>query len=614
MLVFDHDPAALAPSAIAVAVLGAPILLLLGRVVPRLVVDIVAIVFAAATLALLCAVFAAATSGRVVDWAAGWAPHHGDSVGIVLVADPVGAAIAMSAAFLMVLALLYSAGHIDSVHGHFHCLMLLFLGGMVGLALSGDIFDMFGFFELMGAATYGLTGIKVEEEASLQGALNFGIVNSLGAYVTLMGIGLLFARTGRLDLPGLGLDLQGHPPDALVICAFCLVVTGFLVKAAVVPFHFWLADAHAVAPSPVCLLFSGAMVPLGVYATFRIYWVVFGGTIPVDDVRRTFLFLGVLTAVVGALMALTQRHVKRMLAYTTIAHGGLFVVALGCMDAAGTAGAFLYVAGFAGVVGALFLLTGILSDLYETVDEHKLHGLARRRRVLGALFVMGALGLAALPPFGTALGSAVSESAAASLGYAWAPVLFVGVAACTGAAALRAGGRAFFGLGPDLSPDERDHGYGARDKADRDELDAPLDRIPWSMLAPAVVLLLAAIVVGVLPGARILADRAGALFVDRAGYVSQALYRARVHLVAHDVATWSLGGVGAGLVSVAAAVAAACASWFGRSLADRVPQLRRAAGLVRALHRLHSGHVGDYVAWLFVGIVVLAGFVGLPVR
>ena len=138
---------------------------------------------------------------------------------------------------------------------------------MCGFALTGDLFNAFVFFELMGVVAYALTGYRVEEARAVQGALVFGVVNSLGAYTTLLGIGLLYARTGELGLAQIGSALDAHPggPDALVIAAFVLVVTGLLVKAAAVPFHFWLADAHAVAPTPVCMLLSGVMVELGVY-------------------------------------------------------------------------------------------------------------------------------------------------------------------------------------------------------------------------------------------------------------------------------------------------------------------------------------------------------------
>src|SRR3954468_21678876 len=292
---------------------------------------------------------------------------------MVLVSDGLGAGIALLAAALVVLALVYSWRYFDDVDAHYHCLVLLFLAGMVGFALTGDLFDMFVFFELMGAAAYALTGFKIEDRTAVQGALNFGVVNSLGAYIALMGVVLLYARVGNLTLPQLGEALAHHKPDALLVAAFVAIMTGFLVKAAMAPFHFWLADAHAVAPTPVCVLFSGVMVPLGVYGAFRVYWIVFSRVFPTGEIRRTFIVLGAVTAVVGAVMCFGQRHFKRLLAYSTIAHVGLFLIAAGCLTDEGTAGAAIYVAGHAGVKCALFLLAGVLLNRYRSVDEADLH-------------------------------------------------------------------------------------------------------------------------------------------------------------------------------------------------------------------------------------------------
>ncbi len=122
----------------------------------------------------------------------------------------------------------------------------------------------------------------------------------VGAYFCLAGLGLLFAHAGSVGLSQLHAALAHHHPDALIVAAFVLVLIGFLVKGAMVPFHFWLADAHAVAPAPVCLLFSGVIVPLGIYGVFRIYWAVFAPILPMGDVRWAFIVLGAVTAVLGA--------------------------------------------------------------------------------------------------------------------------------------------------------------------------------------------------------------------------------------------------------------------------------------------------------------------------
>ena len=129
--------------------------------------------------------------------------------------------------------------------------MLVFLAAMAGFCLSGDLFNLFVFFELMGAAAYALTGYKVEAQGPLEGALNFAVTNSVGAFLALTGLTLLYARTGALNLAQIGRALSGHPADGLVITAFVLLTAGLLIKGAVVPFHFWLDDAHAVAPTPV---------------------------------------------------------------------------------------------------------------------------------------------------------------------------------------------------------------------------------------------------------------------------------------------------------------------------------------------------------------------------
>jgi multicomponent Na+:H+ antiporter subunit D len=303
-----------------------------------------------------------------------------------------------------------------------------------------------------------------------------------------------------------------------------------------------------------------------------------------------------------------------LLAFSTVAHVGLFLVAAGCLTTAGTAGAALYVAGHAGVKCALFLLAGFVLNHYGSVDELDLHGRGRKARVLPWLFVVAGLGLAGLPPFGTGLGKAVSEEAGAAAGYPWVPALFVVVSAVTGGAALRATGRIYFGLGtpPERGSAAMDETSGSREDPD---LPVPLPHMRWTMLVPILVLLLGALAVGVLPGAHTAAERAAAFFTDAAGYTHEALTGTAVPLaLPAAVSNWSFSGVAFGLLSAALAVALAATALY----ADRIPahQLgRRAGGLViQSLRKVHSGHIGDYIAWMMTGMATLAAFVGLPLR
>src|SRR3984957_16747283 len=197
--------------------------------------------------------------------------------------------------------------------------MLIFLAGITGFCLTGDIFDMFVWFELMGVAAYALTAYRPEERGPIQGALNFAITNSVGAYLSLSGIAVIYGRTGALNMAQIGRAIAGHRPDGLVVVAFLLIITGLLIKSSIVPFHFWLADAHAVAPTPVCVLFSGVMVELGLYGIARVYWSGFGGARgPRAGLAAIFETLGLLTAVVGALFCFRERHLKRFLAFSKI--------------------------------------------------------------------------------------------------------------------------------------------------------------------------------------------------------------------------------------------------------------------------------------------------------
>src|SRR4051794_4554280 len=363
---------------VAIPLLTAALLAAAGKHLPRWLNDAAALA-ASAACAVLCAVlFVRSRHEPIVYWMAGWQPRGGIALGISFVVDPLGAGLATLSALLAVAALVFALRYFDAVHAHFHVLMLAFLAALCGFGLTGDLFNLFVFFELMSAAAFALCGYKSEEPASLQGALHFAVLNTVGAFLVLFGIALLYGRTGALNLSQVGRALAGRA-DGLVLVSFALLSCGFLVKGALVPFHFWLADAHAVAPTPVCILFSGIMVEAGLFGVARVYGTVFAPSLAAFEphLRAIFLGFGALTAVTGALLCFAQRHLKRLLAFSTVSHMGILVCAFGLLSAEGISGAALYAVGHGFVKGALFVCAGSLLHRYRSVDELKLHGRAR---------------------------------------------------------------------------------------------------------------------------------------------------------------------------------------------------------------------------------------------
>ena len=182
-----------------------------------------------------------------------------------------------------------------------------------------------------------------------------------------------------LDFTALARVVAGARGDKVIVASFCLLVTGLLIKAAVVPFQLWLADAHALAPSPVCVIFSGAMVTMGVYGATKLGWQVFGG----DPVIRSaahavMLAAGAASAIVGGVMCVAQRHVKRLLAFSTISHAGIMLIGCSLFSTTGEAGVLLYMLGHGLVKGALFMTAGILLATLGGIDELGLRGLGRQ--------------------------------------------------------------------------------------------------------------------------------------------------------------------------------------------------------------------------------------------
>jgi multicomponent Na+:H+ antiporter subunit D len=588
---------------VAIPLLTATLLIALSWLLPLRIAELIGIASAGSAAVVSGLVFADARDELVVHWFGGWQPRDGVALGISFAVDPLGAGLAVLAGVLVTAALVYSYHYYEEAGALYHVLMLVFLGGMTGFAFSGDLFNLFVFFALMGVAAFALTAYRIEEVGPIQGAINFAVTNSIAGVMLLLGVTLLYGHTGALNLAQIGRAVAGEEPGGLLVVAFLLVATAFFVKAAVVPFHFWLADAYAVAPSPVCAVLAGVMSDLGIYGFARVYWTVFEGPFAEYEsgLRALLVALGVLTALTGAVMCFLQHHLKRLLAYSTISDMGILLAGMALLESQGLAGVAVYLLAHGFLKGALFLATGIVLQRRRTVDEFRLRGRGRGLPLVSAAFIACAIGLAGLPPLGVSLGHSLIGDGAKTVGYAWLPAVLGLASAVTGAAMFRVWARVFLGLGPREAA-SRTRGTGEREH-EREGAGGRRRRVV--LTAPMLALAIAGLFVLLLPGLPGSAERSAERFVDRPAYAT-AVLEGRTppleEMASPHRVTFSSLLYGSGAVVGAALLATLSLSEPRRGLAELS---KRAAPVVDVLRTAHSGHVGDYVAWLTAGTAAL---------
>jgi multicomponent Na+:H+ antiporter subunit D len=573
----------------------AGLLLALSTLLPKRLPDIVAIATALAVAA-LCLVMALHTAHHpLVYWFGGWVPRAGHVLGIGFVVDQVGASIAAFIALLFAATLVFAWGYFDEVHAHFHVLMLLFMAGMVGFCLTHDLFNLFVWFEVMSVAAFALTGYALRSSA-LEGALAFTVVNTIGSYFILGGIGLIYAEIGALDFSALSRGVAAAPGDPVTIAAFAMLSIGLLIKGAQVPFQFWLSDAHAVAPSPVSVIFSGAMVGIGIYGVAKLVWTVFAPSPEIQSlVHRLLLGMGVASAVVGGVMALIQRHIKRLLAFSTISHTGILLIGLALLSRGGLSGLFVYLVGHGLVKGALFMIAGILLAACGGIDEIGLRGLGRRIWPVGIVMGLGGLLLAGLPLGLMDEGSKRIAGAARAGGQAWLIVPIVIAASLTGGAVLRVTGRVFLGLGAVAGEEQSAPTEDEQEKANR-----PV----WLMLLPTAALILLSLFGADAAGA--FASRAAAAFMQP----DTAAILAHVQPQSVQSAAETPGDLVPWLPWLSVVIALLIA---GFDLSRRSLPTGLVAGvntvtapILSTMQAIHSGLIGDYVTWLVVGVALFS--------
>jgi multicomponent Na+:H+ antiporter subunit D len=585
---------------VAVPLLGAALLAALRKWLPRAVMDALGILVALATLGIaLTLLRGAVLHGASVYWLGGWWPRGSMALGIGMVIEPIGTGLAVLASTLTSLALIFSWRFVDSGEKHLEPLMLIFLAAMCGFSLTGDLFNLFVFFELMSIAAFALCGLKTAEPAPLQGSFNFAISNSVAAFFILTGIALLYAATGALNMAQIGLSL-GARHDPLVLFAWTLLFCGFMTKAAIVPFHLWLPDAHAVAPTPVCVLFSGLMVELGIYAVARIHFAIFAQTFaPHTRAFHEILFaFAAATVLLAGTMCYSEHHLKRMLAFSTVCHAGLMLAAFAAGGPLGLAAMLTYLVAHAFVKGGLFFLSGVLLHTQNSITERELFASARKLPFTAALWFLGAIGLAAAPPLALLFGEAAAEHAAELHHLHGLSLLFIFGGALTAAAVLRVGMHTFFGWGDGTLSDR------AAEIGELPET-SPEDRKlhAFLILPPALCILFAIALFADPHWLHIMRDAAAAM-ASQPAYLHTSYTGQNVALTQPSWREAIPSAITNSLIALAIAILLALSSVFR----NKLPRNIRVGAFLergfRPLRELQSGHPGDYVLWITVGTAI----------
>lgn len=600
----------LVPLAVALPLIVAALLAAVGTHLPRLLPDAIAIGCAAAVTAMTLILTLRSGGHTIVYWLGGWRPVHGFALGVGFVIDPLSAAEATLAAVAVLGALVFSWAHFEQVRHMFYSLMLAFLAGMTGFVFSSDLFNIFVFFELMSVAGYALSGYRVDRPEVLQGSLDFAVVNSVGTFTLLMGIAVLYGRTGSLNLVNIGSVLSHHHPRGLLVISLTFITVGFLVKAGAAPFHFWLSDAYAVATAPAAAIFTAVMSDLAYHVFSRVYTTVFAPSLSAEDaVRRALLALAVLSAVAGAAMCFLEADLKRQLAFLTVSNGGAVLAGIAALTAVGMAGSVMYIAAAGLLRGAFMLGIGTLITWFGSSDELVLRGRGRARchAVLGVLLAVCALGLAAPPGFGPFLSLSLVYAALARTGYGWAAALLAACTAVSAGTLLRATARIFLGWGaghdPALStqPNQGDPG-------DQESEEPPrrTQRL-WVLSAP-IGLAAAGYLLAFVPHLAGHAIKAAADLQDHASHARLVLRGVAPppHRLPHYTISLRAWACSAASFAGALIVAAAGLWWQGLPALARRPLKTGMKPPITAIKAVHSGSVGDYIFWLAAGAAVLS--------
>lgn len=448
-------------------------------------------------------------NGPVVMTMGRWLPPFG----ISFVADALGATLAFAASLAALAVAVFAARDLAPGvrrYGFYPFLMAL-MAGVCGSLLTGDVFNLYVWFEVLLIASFGLI-VLGNSRAQLDGALRYALLNFLATTFFLIATGLLYGAVGTLNMADIAQRMRELPPGAPVHAISALFILGFAMKAAVVPLNFWLPASYHTPAACVSALFAGLLTKVGAYALLRVLVMVMPAGREVY--AEVLVWLAVLTMLVGALGALAQSNLRRLLGYLVISGIGVILAGIALGTPTGVAGAIVYSVHSMIAMTALYLAAGVAERLARASRLQEMGGLAGASPLLATITLVLVFAVAGLPPF-SGFWPKVVVTQAALLEERWwlaAAVLLTGL--LTLGAAGRAFAHAFWRGGPLGTPD-------GAEKTAPGRLSAGEARI---LVWPPAALALVVLFLGLWPAPLLwLADTAAAGLLDPSGYVGAVL-------------------------------------------------------------------------------------------
>ncbi len=325
----------------------------------------------------------------------GWSPL----LGITLVFDGFASSVLAVTSFVVFMCTVFSFRYIASYNsaGKFYTLLLLMVAGINGVLLTGDIFNLFIFLEIASVSSYALVAFGTSKH-ELEASFKYLVQSSVGAAFILLGIAFVYSYTSNLNMAHIASVVRQEGFSAEIYLALAFFTAGFSIKAALIPFHAWLPDAHPAAPAPVSAMLSGVLIKtVGIYALVRLGYSMLGmtqGALP-----QLLIYSGVFSMIFGALLALGQWDFKRLLAFHSISQMGYIALGFGLATPLGITAGLFHLMNHSVFKSLLFLNAGAVYFRTGIRDLRRMKGIAKLMPVSGSTSMIASLSISGIPPF-----------------------------------------------------------------------------------------------------------------------------------------------------------------------------------------------------------------------